>query len=150
MILFFVMMQKNNIRAWDSFGLFLIDKKYQNQQMRKVACAKMIFCLLHFLPLFVTFPGLYGLRVNPYGLYEDIVVEISNQVPRQKCQRALDNLEVSPFFLLMSYVWLMSFRQVVEFWNWRQMSKCLRTNCSSSFLLCPSYYTYRMFKYVAM
>ena len=83
--------------------------------MRKVACAKMIFCLLHFLPLFVTFPGLHGLRVNPYGLYEDIVVEISNQVPRQKCQRALDNLEVSPFFLLMSYVWLMSFRQVVEF-----------------------------------
>ena len=66
--------------------------------MRKSVCAKMIFCLLHFLPLFVTFPGLHGLRVNPYGLYEDIVVEISNQVPRQKCQRALDNLEVSHFF----------------------------------------------------
>ena len=66
--------------------------------MRKSVCAKMIFCLLHFLTLFVTFPGLHGLRVNPYGLYEDIVVEISNQVPRQKCQRALDNLEVSPFF----------------------------------------------------
>ena len=67
--------------------------------MRKSVCAKMIFCLLHFLPLFVTFPGLHGLRVNPYGLYEDIVVEISNQVPRQKCQRALDNLEVSPFLI---------------------------------------------------
>ena len=37
----------------------------------------------------------YGLRMSPYGLYEDIIVEISDQVPRQKCQRALDNLEVS-------------------------------------------------------
>ena len=35
-----------------------------------------------------------GLKFSPFGLYEDIVVEISESVPRQKCQRALDNLEV--------------------------------------------------------
>ena len=35
-----------------------------------------------------------GLEVDPNGIYSDIIVEISDKVPRQKCQRALDNLEV--------------------------------------------------------
>jgi hypothetical protein len=35
-----------------------------------------------------------SLRVSPQGIYNDIIVEISDKVPRQKCQRALDNLEV--------------------------------------------------------
>ena len=36
----------------------------------------------------------HGLDVDPNGIYSDIIVEISDKVPRQKCQRALDNLEV--------------------------------------------------------
>ena len=66
--------------------------------MEKTISAKMNFGVLHIL-VFVTIfmPGLDGLHVTPYGLYEDIVVEISEQVPRQKCQRALDNLEVGHF-----------------------------------------------------
>ena len=36
----------------------------------------------------------YALDIDPNGIYSDIIVEISDKVPRQKCQRALDNLEV--------------------------------------------------------
>ena len=61
----------------------------------------MIFRHFGLILLFVT-SGLHGLHVTPYGLYEDIVIEISEQVPRQKCQRALDNLEVSFFTLLLN------------------------------------------------
>ena len=69
----------------------------RKEQMGKTISGKMSFSALHIL-LFVTIiPSFSGLHVTPYGLYEDIVVEISEQVPRQKCQRALDNLEVSPY-----------------------------------------------------
>ena len=66
------------------------------EQIHQITGAKMIFRHFGLILLFVT-SGLHGLHVTPYGLYEDIVVEISEQVPRQKCQRALDNLEVSFF-----------------------------------------------------
>lgn len=36
-----------------------------------------------------------SLRVSPFGVYSDILIKISDQVPRQKCHQALDNLEVS-------------------------------------------------------
>lgn len=36
-----------------------------------------------------------SLSVSPYGVYSDILIKISDQVPRQKCHQALDNLEVS-------------------------------------------------------
>ena len=40
-----------------------------------------------------------ALDVDPNGIYSDIIVEISDKVPRQKCQRALDNLEVRTYLL---------------------------------------------------
>ena len=41
-----------------------------------------------------TVKHIHALDVDPNGIYSDIIVEISDKVPRQKCQRALDNLEV--------------------------------------------------------
>ena len=37
-----------------------------------------------------------SLKIN-YGIYQDLRISVSDNVPRQKCQRALDNLEVSLF-----------------------------------------------------
>ena len=38
-----------------------------------------------------------ALEIN-YGIYQDLRISVSDNVPRQKCQRALDNLEVRPIF----------------------------------------------------
>ena len=50
-----------------------------------------------------------GLEVDPNGIYSDIIVEISDKVPRQKCQRALDNLEVR-----IITVWSSSFLVTID------------------------------------
>ena len=44
-----------------------------------------------------------SLKVSRSGIYDDLIVEISDTVPRQKCQRALDNLEVSWSFNLFHW-----------------------------------------------
>ena len=46
-----------------------------------------------------TVKHIHALDVDPNGIYSDIIVEISDKVPRQKCQRALDNLEVRTYLL---------------------------------------------------
>ena len=50
--------------------------------------------LLKVVIFWTIFMSTYALDVDPNGIYSDIIVEISDKVPRQKCQRALDNLEV--------------------------------------------------------
>ena len=54
-----------------------------------------------------TVKHIHALDVDPNGIYSDIIVEISDKVPRQKCQRALDNLEVRTYLLsiLLLSVW---------------------------------------------
>ena len=55
----------------------------------------------NFLWTFVVCFGLscssVALEIN-YGIYQDLRISVSDNVPRQKCQRALDNLEVRPIF----------------------------------------------------
>ena len=63
--------------------------------------------VLLFCTVFIITKQTYSLHVDPNGIYSDIVVEISDKVPRQKCQRALDNLEVSNFLrkFIFQYGW---------------------------------------------
>ena len=42
-----------------------------------------------------TVKHIHALDVDPNGIYSDIIVEISDKVPRQKCQRALDNFDIT-------------------------------------------------------
>ena len=66
-----------------------------------------------------------GLEVDPNGIYSDIIVEISDKVPRQKCQRALDNLEVR-IITVWSSSFLVTFAKMTVF----------KTISSSSMLIC--------------
>ena len=50
-----------------------------------------------FVVCFGLFCSSVALEIN-YGIYQDLRISVSDNVPRQKCQRALDNLEVRPIF----------------------------------------------------
>ena len=51
-----------------------------------------------------TVKHIHALDVDPNGIYSDIIVEISDKVPRQKCQRALDNLEVRTYVSSINFI----------------------------------------------
>ena len=65
-----------------------------------------VFKVLLFCTVFIV-KQTHSLDVDPNGIYSDVIVEISDKVPRQKCQRALDNLEVSNFLrkFIFQYGW---------------------------------------------
>ena len=65
-----------------------------------------VFKVLLFCTVFIV-QQTHSLDVDPNGIYSDVIVEISDKVPRQKCQRALDNLEVSNFLrkFIFQYGW---------------------------------------------
>ena len=45
-----------------------------------------------------------ALEIN-YGIYQDLRISVSDNVPRQKCQRALDNLEVRLIFYFINAIY---------------------------------------------
>ena len=45
-----------------------------------------------------------ALEIN-YGIYQDLRISVSDNVPRQKCQRALDNLEVRLIFYFTNAIY---------------------------------------------
>ena len=70
---------------------FCVHKGVKQQERKMSVLLKVVI----FWTIFTsTIQHTYGLDVDPNGIYSDVIVEISDKVPRQKCQRALDNLEV--------------------------------------------------------
>ena len=60
---------------------------------------KKFICLYWLLPCLVA-----SLKIN-YGIYQDLRISVSDNVPRQKCQRALDNLEVRLIFYFTNAIY---------------------------------------------